>query len=133
MAGCCAKPCSLIICSILAMIVLHKAAADVQLPASTADATWTADSLTIHRQTSDPVLIQALRNTSITTITFQVPYFALHSAWDSMAPVVIDRNVTVKSSSDPPTVLEMRFLPGHIILGRAVEFIFQTINLADDK
>jgi hypothetical protein len=50
-----------------------------------------------------------------------------------MAPVVIERNVTVKSPSDPRTVLDMRFLPGRIVLGKAVEFKFEDINLANDK
>jgi hypothetical protein len=50
-----------------------------------------------------------------------------------MAPVLINRNVTVKSTSDPPTVLDMRFLPGRIVLGGAVDFKFHNINLANDK
>jgi hypothetical protein len=119
---------------LLALTVQHTAAGSSQLPSSSEqEATWTATTVTIHKQTTSPVLFQAFQNSSITTIVFATPYFALHSLWDSVAPVVISRNLTVMSSSDPPTVLDMRFLHARIALGKGVEFKFLDINLANDR
>lgn len=111
----------------------HTTAAGNQVPASSEEATWTADTLTIHRQTVGPMLLQALRDSSITTIKFSAPDFALHSAWDHMGPVLISRNITVTSVSNPPTVLDMQFLSGRIALDTGVDFTFQNINLANDR
>uniref|UniRef100_A0A383VPR0 Protein kinase domain-containing protein n=1 Tax=Tetradesmus obliquus TaxID=3088 RepID=A0A383VPR0_TETOB len=86
------------------------------------------------QETSQPALLHALMNASVSLLEFQIPEFTVVvAAWTYItqtAQLMLMRNFTVSSSAQPPTVFDFQYLERRVLLGDgATEVVFTIENI----
>ncbi|WIA08244.1 hypothetical protein OEZ85_007689 [Tetradesmus obliquus] len=90
------------------------------------------------QETSQPALVHALMNASVSLLEFQIPEFTVVvAAWTYItqtAQLMLMRNFTISSSAQPPTVFDFQYLERRVLLGDGatkVVFTIENITLAN--
>lgn len=87
--------------------------------------------------TSRPVVLQTLFNVALDTIVFQIPHFTLlPAAWAYVSadtPYVLNRNFTILSQEDPPTVMDWSFLDEKTVMEPDTTFLFDNLVLINTR
>ncbi|WIA28307.1 hypothetical protein OEZ86_010858 [Tetradesmus obliquus] len=92
------------------------------------------DTAYVVQETSQPALLHALMNASVSLLEFQIPEFTVVvAAWTYItqtAQLMLMRNFTISSSAQPPTVFDFQYLDRRVLLGDgATEVVFSVENI----
>lgn len=82
-----------------------------------------------------PVILQSMFNTDVTSVLFSTPSFTLvPAAWAYVSPTtpyVLARNFSILSDITPPTAIEWSFLESKLVVQRGLLVVFQNLVLLD--
>jgi hypothetical protein len=91
----------------------------------------------VSNTTYRPVVLQTLFNVALDTIVFLTPNFTLvPAAWAYVSadtPYILNRNFTILSQREPPTVMDWNLLDSKTVMAPGTTFLFDNLVLINTR
>jgi hypothetical protein len=123
---------------VLLLLASADAAEAPLLPTAADEAVMYGNSTIIVSNTTDrPVVLQTLFNVALDTIVFQIPNFTLvPAAWAYVSedtPYFLNRNFTILSRREPPTVMDWSLLDSKTVMAPDTTLLLDNLVLTNTR
>ncbi len=127
---------TVLVLTLLALAVAG-AAAQTNNNSSSSSSSGGGKTQVLNEPSRQPVILQAMINSEISSITFTVPRFDLvPPGWSYITratPLYMARNFTLSSSASPPTVVNFVYLANRVVLDPGITYKFENMTLLNAR